>query len=134
MPWSVAKSYSGPRSLSTSTVRVVGGQPHPCAPSDAQMRVLGRDELAVARVDRLRHRDQAERRLHVAAGLDPPAGDRHGDVLLALEVLVGGLARHRHADLRLPVDVVGPDPEEAALLPVAGCTDVHDLVDVVELE
>src|SRR3954451_1712955 len=102
--------------------------------SDAQVGVLGLDQRLVARVDRLRDRDERESRLDVAARLDPAPRDRHRDVLLALEVAVRRLRGHRHADLRLPGDVVGPLPVEVAVLAALGRADVHDHVDVVELE
>src|SRR4051812_11894392 len=98
------------------------------------MRVLGLDDLAVLGVDGLRDRDQRERRLDVAARLDPAPRDRDGDVLLALEVLVRDLRGHLHLDLGLPVDVVAPLPVEAAVLARAGGADVDDHVDVLELE
>src|SRR4051812_26176086 len=62
--------------------------------------VLVGEVRAVLGVDRLGDRNELERRLDVAAGLDAPAGERDGDVLLALEVPVGGLRGHRHPDLR----------------------------------
>src|SRR5829696_6463776 len=62
--------------------------------SDLEMRVLRLEHLAVAREHRLGHGHQPERRLDVAAGLDPPARDGHRDVLLALEVLVCRLGGH----------------------------------------
>src|SRR3954463_9821324 len=102
--------------------------------SDLQVRILALDDLRVARVDRLGDRDEGQRGLDVAPGLDPPTGDRDGDVLLALEVLVGGLGGHRHLDLGLPVDVVGPLPVEVAVLALAGGADVDHHVDVGELE
>src|SRR5919107_1834896 len=96
--------------------------------------MLALEVLPVARVDRLGDRDQAERGLDVAAGLDPPARERDRDVLLALEVLVGGLGGHRHLDLGLPVDLVGPLPVQVAALPVLGGADVDHEVEVGELE
>src|SRR4051794_26065340 len=54
-----------------------------------QVGLLALEVVAVLVVDRLGDRDQGERGLEVAAGLDAPAGDRHGHVLLALEVAVG---------------------------------------------
>ena len=74
--------------------------------------------VAVAREDRLRDRDQAR-----AAFTSPPDLMRRrasatGDVLLALEVPVGGLGGHRHLHPRLPVDVVGPLPVQVAVLPL----------------
>src|SRR4051794_39811905 len=98
------------------------------------MRVLGLDDLAVLGVHGLRDRDERERRLDVAARLDPAPRDRDGDVLLALEVLVRDLRRHLHLDLGLPVDVVGPLPVEASVLALAGGADVDDHVEVLELE
>src|SRR3712207_7563252 len=55
------------------------------------------------------------RRLHVARALDPSASERDRHVLLALEVLVRDLGVHRHLDLRIPVDRVGPGPAEVLL-------------------
>src|SRR3954447_27072652 len=70
--------YSRPSGLSTGTpVRLTLG---------GQVRVLVGDHGANPLVYRLRNRDERERGLHVAARLDAPAGDGHGDVLLALEV------------------------------------------------
>src|SRR3954465_4854067 len=44
--------------------------------SHRKMRVIALDQIAVARIDRLGDRDEAERRLDVAARLDPPPCDR----------------------------------------------------------
>ena len=54
--------------------------------SELQVGVVGGDHLPVAREQRLGDRDDRQRRLDVAPGLDPPPGDRDRDVLLALEV------------------------------------------------
>src|SRR5215208_6330735 len=96
--------------------------------------MLAPEVLAIARVDRLGDGDQAQRGLHVAARLDPPAGQRDGDVFLALEVLVGRLGGHRHPDLRVPVDLVRPLPVQVAVLAVLGGADVDREVVVGELE
>src|SRR5436305_755327 len=71
--------------------------------------------------------------LQSAAGLDPPACDRDGHVLLALEVPVGRLGAHRHLDLRLPGALVGPLPGQVGLVGSAG-PDVDHHLDVGELE
>src|SRR5215218_9764712 len=101
--------------------------------SHHQVRVLLLEHGAVAREDGLRDRHERERRLDVAAGLDPAPRDSHRDVLLALEVLVGRLGGHGHLDARLPVDVVGPLPVEVALLALASGADVDHQVDVLEV-
>src|SRR3954452_4437408 len=108
-------------------------RPEP-GPLGGEVRVLLFHEVPVTTIDRLGDRDQAERRLDVPARFDPPAGESHRDVLLALEVPVGDLRGHLHLDLRLPVDVVGPLPVQVAVLARLGCPDVHDEVDVRELE
>src|SRR5204863_6898820 len=77
-----------------------------------KVRVLLLEHLAVHRIDGLGDRDQGERLLHVAARLDAAARDRHRDVLLALEVLVGDVGVHLHLDLGLPGDIVRPLPHE----------------------
>src|SRR4051794_40765873 len=118
--------YSRPSWLSTGTLV----RPR----LDGQVRVLVGDEGAEALIYRLRYRDERERRLDVAARLDAPAGDRHGHVLAPLEVLVAGRRVHGHADLGLPVDVVGPVPVQVALLPLDGRADVDDHVEVREGE
>src|SRR3954447_18664307 len=101
--------------------------------SGLEVRVLALDQRAVARVHGLGDRDQAERRRDVAAGLDAATRDRDGDVLLALEVLVGGLRGHLHLHPGLPRDVVGPLPAEVVLAVLARA-DVDHEVEVVELE
>src|SRR4051794_21676153 len=135
MPWSVRQVVYGPAlPVNFNRCCSVGAQRGAVARLHAQVRVLGVDEGGVARVDRLRHGDQRQRRLDVAAGLDPAPRDRQRDVLLALEVAVRRLGRHRHADLGLPVHVVGPLPVEVAVLALTGGPDVHDHVEVGELE
>src|SRR4051794_8647959 len=104
------------------------------ADSHLQVRLLALEVAAVLLVDRLGDGDQGEGGLHVPARLDPPARDRHRDVLLALEVAVGDLGGHRHLDLGLPVDVVAPLPVEVAVLVGPRRADVHHLVEVRELE
>src|SRR5204862_8126583 len=42
--------------------------------SDLKVRIFALDQVPVPGVDRLRDRDQGQRRLDVAARLDPPAG------------------------------------------------------------
>src|SRR5215208_5753503 len=59
--------------------------------SREEMRVLLLEHLAVHRLDRLGDRDERQSLLHVAARLDAAPGNRHRNVLLALEVLVGDL-------------------------------------------
>src|SRR5947209_15609 len=89
-------SDAAPRAACTlRSARLAHAAPRPARArqpaSHLQMREVRFDQLAIAREDRPRDRDQLERRLDVATRLYAAARDRKRHVLAALEVAVGSL-------------------------------------------